>query len=129
MFQVELQVRDYECDFQGIVNNANYLHYFEHARHTFLYKMGIDFFTITKKEIHLVIYRAEIDYFIPLTYQDKFNVIVKFERISKIKGIFNQKITINDIIYTKGLFFITAINSKKKPINLDCINLNNLCIY
>ncbi|MGQ3890321.1 acyl-CoA thioesterase [Legionella sp. CNM-1927-20] len=128
MFQIELQVRDYECDFQGIVNNANYLHYFEHTRHTFLNTMGIDFFEVTQKEIHLLIYRAEIDYFIPLTYQDTFNVSVKFERISKIKGIFEQKIMINDIIYTKGLFFITGINSKKKPINLDSLNLNNLRI-
>ena len=26
MFQTRMEVRDYECDIQGIVNNANYLH-------------------------------------------------------------------------------------------------------
>ena len=26
-----MEVRDYECDIQGIVNNANYLHYMSKA--------------------------------------------------------------------------------------------------
>ena len=32
-FQLEFQVRDYECDMQGHVNNAVYLNYLEHCRH------------------------------------------------------------------------------------------------
>ena len=39
----EDMVRDYECDLQGIVNNANYLHYMEHTRHEFLRHNGISF--------------------------------------------------------------------------------------
>ena len=35
IFQLEMMVRDYECDIQGIVNNANYLHFMEHTRHQF----------------------------------------------------------------------------------------------
>ena len=27
IFETRMEVRDYECDIQGIVNNANYLHY------------------------------------------------------------------------------------------------------
>ena len=33
IFTHEMKVRDYECDLQGIVNNANYQHYMEHSRH------------------------------------------------------------------------------------------------
>jgi len=42
-FKQNFQVRDYECDLQGIVNNAVYLHYLEHTRHEFLKQSGIDF--------------------------------------------------------------------------------------
>ena len=42
-FEIELQVRDYECDIQGIVNNANYMHYLEHCRHQFLQSAGLSF--------------------------------------------------------------------------------------
>ena len=41
--ELKLKVRDYECDLQGIVNNANYQHYLEHARHEFLLQAGISF--------------------------------------------------------------------------------------
>ena len=32
IFELKDKVRDYECDLQGIVNNANYQHYLEHCR-------------------------------------------------------------------------------------------------
>ena len=40
-FELELQVRDYECDIQGIVNNAVYQNYLEHCRHKFLNFAGL----------------------------------------------------------------------------------------
>ena len=32
IYELKMKVRDYECDLQGIVNNANYQHYLEHTR-------------------------------------------------------------------------------------------------
>ena len=43
IFTTRMQVRDYECDIEGIVNNANYLHYAEHTRHLFLKQCGLSF--------------------------------------------------------------------------------------
>lgn len=36
IFTLEIAVRDYELDSEGIVNNAVYLHYLEHSRHAFV---------------------------------------------------------------------------------------------
>lgn len=126
MFKIELEVRDYECDIQGIVNNANYQHYFEHARHLFLSGNGIDFFQLSQQGIFLVLYRSEIDYRKPLTYKNKFEVSVAFERIARTRGSFNQQIMIKEQIITQGKFYIMAHNARRRPINLDEINFNNL---
>ncbi len=93
-YENELQfgVRDYECDLQGVVNNANYLHYLEHARHSWLERMGIDFAALHKEGIDLVVARIEIDYRYPLQSRDRFVVRSKNRRDGKLKLICNQDI-------------------------------------
>ena len=36
IYELKMKVRDYECDLQGIVNNANYQHYLEPVSYTHL---------------------------------------------------------------------------------------------
>lgn len=78
-------VRDYECDLQGIVNNAHYQHYLEHARHVCLRENGLDFATLAAAGVLLVVYRVEIDYKAPLRSGDAFEVSSAFERVSKLR--------------------------------------------
>lgn len=52
------KVRDYECDIQGIVNNANYLHYLEHARHEFLLSENVSFADLHARGIDAVVARV-----------------------------------------------------------------------
>ena len=66
IYQLEQEVRDYECDIQGIVNNANYLHYTEHTRHKFLTQTGISFAQLHEKGIDAVVARMNLQYKTPL---------------------------------------------------------------
>ncbi len=92
IYTIALQVRNYECDMEGIVNNAVYLNYLEHARHQFLRSAGIDFAELTQQGIHPVVIRSEVDYKIPLRSGDRFWVGVNVERVSKLRIAFVQDI-------------------------------------
>lgn len=70
IFTLELAVRDYELDSEGIVNNAIYLHYLEHTRHAFVKQEGIPFGSLTRDGLVPVVRRMEIDYHTPLQSGD-----------------------------------------------------------
>ena len=91
-FTASMSVRDYECDMQGIVNNAVYQNYLEHVRHEYLKSIGIDFQEYTSRGIHLVVTRAEIDYKRPLRSGDNFMVSLKLRQESKLRFVFYQSI-------------------------------------
>ena len=70
IFTLEIAVRDYELDSEGIVNNAIYLHYLEHTRHAFVKQEGIPFGSLTRDGLIPVVRRMEIDYHTPLRSGD-----------------------------------------------------------
>ncbi|MDY0200824.1 MAG: thioesterase family protein [Bacteroidales bacterium] len=90
--KLEITVRDYECDLQGIVNNAVYLNYFEHARHTYLLEQNIDFTKLHNEGIDLVVHRIEIDYKQSLTSGDSFIVTTSMHQQGPLRVIFEQHI-------------------------------------
>lgn len=91
-FVMEMSVRDYECDLQGIVNNAVYQNYLEHVRHEYLKSIGIDFCDYTRRGINLVVTRVEMDYKFSLQSGDRFIVGLKMERESRLRFAFYQNI-------------------------------------
>ena len=71
-FELRMKVRDYECDLQGIVNNANYQHYIEHTRHEFLLSRGISFAALHEQGIDAVVARLNMAFKQPLRSGDEF---------------------------------------------------------
>ena len=118
VFSWESEVRDYECDLQGIVNNAHYQHYLEHARHLFLKENGIDFAEITARGIYLIVIRIEIDYKHPLRSGDRFRVDLALERISRIRFAFNQEIKrLNgEKLAIRARVYTASMNEKGRPM-------------
>jgi acyl-CoA thioester hydrolase len=112
-----MAVRDYECDLQGVVNNAVYQNYLEHARHEYLKGLGIDFAQMAAEGINLVVTRVEIDYKLSLTSGDRFVVEVGLERISPVRVGFLQDIyrLPDRKIVVKALVTGTALNAKGRP--------------
>ena len=69
-YELKMKVRDYECDLEGIVNNANYQHYMEHTRHEFLLEAGLSFADMCAHGIVPVVARVTIAYKTPLRSGD-----------------------------------------------------------
>lgn len=90
-YSLELRVRDYECDLQGIVNNANYQHYLEHTRHEYIKTLGLDFSELHAQGIDFVVARLEMAFKTPLKSGDDFVVTASMKK-EGIRWIFNQDI-------------------------------------
>jgi len=117
LFTLDLKVRDYECDLQGVVNNAVYQNYLEHARHEFLLARGIDFAALAAAGINLVVVRAELDYKLPLRSGDRFRITTRVERLSPVRfGFIQQILRLPDLkLSLQGLIIGTALNQRGRP--------------
>lgn len=91
IFETTMEVRDYECDIEGIVNNANYLHYIEHTRHLFLQSLGVSFAELHRQGDDAVVARMELQYKSPLRCDDRFVSRLNVEK-EGIRYIFHQDI-------------------------------------
>ena len=123
-FTLEMGVRDYECDIQGIVNNGVYQNYLEHVRHEYLKSIGIDFAEYASNGINLVVIRAELDYKLPLKSGDHFVVGLNLVRESKVRFAFMQDIfRLSDhkpVMQAKIIG--TALNERGRPVLPDALN-------
>lgn len=91
IYELEMKVRDYECDFQGIVNNANYQHYLEHTRHEFLASLGISITALHAEGVDPVVARISIAFKTPLKSGDAFLSRLYMKK-EGIKYVFYQDI-------------------------------------
>ncbi|NPD53771.1 thioesterase family protein [Prevotella sp. PTAC] len=88
-FETKMEVRDYECDIEGIVNNANYLHYAEHTRHLYLKKCGLSFAEMHRRGIDAVVARMNLQYKVPLRCDDEFMSRLYVEKVG-LRYVFHQ---------------------------------------
>ena len=89
IFETRMEVRDYECDIEGIVNNANYLHYIEHSRHLYLRSLGASFANLHNEGYDAVVARMTLQYKAPLRCDDIFISRLAVEK-KGVKFIFHQ---------------------------------------
>lgn len=119
---ITLKVRDYECDLQGIVNNANYQHYIEHARHEFLHTRNVSFADLHRRGIDAVVARINMQFKQPLTSGDEFIVATNLKK-EGLKYIFLQDIyraADERLIFRAEVTTVTLINGRLS----DCEELN-----
>ena len=107
-------VRGYEVDSQGIVNNAEYLHYMEHTRHQFCRKAGLSFRAMQERGLDPVLAKVEIEYKSPLRLGDEMISCINLRRRGPL-FVFYQ-----DIFRADGVQVIKAV------ANIACLKDGHL---
>lgn len=118
IFVHKMKVRDYECDIQGHVNNANYQRYFEVTRHELLQHVGLSFHDLHCQGIDAVVARVEIRYKVPLIGMDEFNCSVLHIERTGVKYIFHQEIVRlkDNVVCAKAkIEVVNLVNGKLSP--------------
>ena len=114
IYELKMKVRDYECDLQGIVNNANYQHYLEHTRHEFLTSTGVSFAKLHEQGIDAVVARLTMAFKTPLRSGDEF-ISKLYLKKEGIKYVFYQDIfraSDNKVVIKATIDTVTIINGK-----------------
>ncbi|MDU6553940.1 MAG: acyl-CoA thioesterase [Prevotella bivia] len=114
IFETRMEVRDYECDIQGIVNNANYLHYTEHTRHRFLRWLGVSFSDLHDKGVDPVVARMSLSYKIPLRCDDEFISRMGLQK-KGLRWVFNHDLyraSDEALCFHADVDLVTLINGK-----------------
>ncbi len=130
---IDLVIREYECDLQGRVNNAVYLNYFEHARNSFLYERGISLQEMHSAGVDPVVIRAEVDFLQSLYPRMKLRIYTELTIRGAYKMLFYQSIQDkrSQSVYAKGVFTCAILGKKdnkqdKVPIKITespCVRL------
>ena len=111
-FRLKMSVRDYELDFQGVVNNSNYQHYLEHARHEFLKTRGGSMSALHDAGVDPMVSKITIEYKWPLRGGDEFVVGVNMVR-EGAKLVFLQDIynLANNKLVVKGRVEVVCLEN------------------
>ena len=113
-FENEDVVRDYECDIQGIVNNAKYQHYLEHSRHLYVINKGVSFSALHEQEIDVVVAKLEMAFKTPLRPNDHYISRLRVEK-NGIRYEFHQAIfrkADNQLCVTAKVTCVAIVNGK-----------------
>lgn len=122
-YEIEFNVRDYECDLQGVVNNSVYQNYLEHARHEFIKTIGLDFTDLFNRGIVVVVARVDLAYKTSLRSGDSFTVRLRIEH-EGVKYIFYQDIyrLPDQKLCLKGIITTTSIVNGRLTVSEEITN-------
>ncbi|TFG79163.1 MAG: acyl-CoA thioesterase [Spirochaetales bacterium] len=116
--QTTILVRTYECDGYGHVNNANFLHYLEVARHEYLKAIGFDYAACMKSGYGLYVTRVEIDYKRPAVLDDKLDVESMAIKKGVVSGILDQVIRLDGEVVARAKVTWAFVDAAGKPTRI-----------
>jgi len=118
IYSCPIEVRGYELDSFGHVNNATYLNYLEHARWKMLNEEGITLEWIEREQRWPVISSIEIKYLRPTFMGDQLIVKTRVMDQSRARFTFEQLIYKDETLVTSAVVHSVIVNEKGRPVEL-----------
>ncbi|MDH4224933.1 MAG: acyl-CoA thioesterase [Deltaproteobacteria bacterium] len=119
-FRVELQVRDNELDQFGMVNNAVYLNYMQHARHEYLIHLGLDAAQTAHSGLAWALSQITIRYRAPLKSRDRLTVSAAVTAVSGARVTFSQQCRIlpHNTLAAEGEAVAVMLDAVGRPLRI-----------
>ncbi len=83
--EIEIEVRYYETDGQGVVHHANYFQYFELARVKMLEASGYDYAEVERDGYFLVVHKIACRFLRPARFGDTLRVVTQVKRTTSAR--------------------------------------------
>lgn len=117
-FFIEKKIYYHDTDCGGVVYYANYLKFLEEARTEYLLGRGIELAKLAEKGIWFMVARVEIDYKVPVHYQEKLLVSAKVEVIKLSTVKFLQEIRKANETVVKAVTTLVCVGKDLRPIRI-----------
>jgi acyl-CoA thioester hydrolase len=110
--EIEIDVRYYETDGQGVVHHANYFQYFELARVEMLKAMGHDYADLEREGIYLVVHSIACKYHKPAHFGDRVRIHTKVKRATMARIDHEYKVFVKHDLIAEASSTIACIDDK-----------------
>jgi len=108
--EIEVDVRYYETDGQGVVHHANYFRYFELARVEMLKAMGHAYADLEREGIFLVVHSIACKYHRPAKFGDRLRINTKVLRATMARIEHAYQVFVGASLLAEGTSTIACVD-------------------
>lgn len=109
---IDIEVRYYETDGQGIVHHANYFQYFELARVQMLKALGHDYAELERQGIFLVVHSINARFIASAKFGDTLQIETTVERATAARIDHSYRVLRSGVLVAEGKSTIACINAQ-----------------
>lgn len=117
-YRTQIEVRGYELDSFGHVNNSVYLNYLEHARWRMLAMEGITLEEISRKKQWPVIASIHIRYLKPAFLGDELEIRTRIIEHSRVRFTFEQEISRGETPIASATVESVIVDARGRPTEI-----------
>ena len=110
--EIQIEVRYYETDSQGIVHHANYFPYFELARIKLLSAAGLEYSDLERQGVFLVVHSISCRYHLPAMFGDTLRIVTLVEKASPARIDHSYRVLRDDELLAEGKSTIACVNAE-----------------